>query len=89
MTTESVSVYSQGENMLSSPAVDEPVDATVNTENVSVGQTPTSPTVNPKPDASYANLFTPGPSRKAMNFRTLFMSSYVRAMIEVHADVEL
>ncbi|GKA02228.1 hypothetical protein Tco_0674893 [Tanacetum coccineum] len=32
----------------------------------------TGPNVNPKPGTSYANLFTTGPSRKAMNFRTLF-----------------
>ncbi|GJT97913.1 retrotransposon protein, putative, ty1-copia subclass [Tanacetum coccineum] len=55
-----------------SPTVDEPVDTTVNTEDVNVGQTPTSLTVNPKPATSYANLFTAGPSRKVMNFRTLF-----------------
>ncbi|GKA14822.1 hypothetical protein Tco_0694468 [Tanacetum coccineum] len=58
--------------VVSSSAVDEPVDATVNTEDVNMGQTSTSPTVNPKPSTSYANLFTAGPSRKAMNFRTLF-----------------
>ncbi|GKD96907.1 hypothetical protein Tco_1380804, partial [Tanacetum coccineum] len=58
--------------VVSSPAVDELVDATVNTEDVNVGQTPTSPTVNPKSSTSYANLFTTGPSRKVLNFRTLF-----------------
>nr|GEU35982.1 hypothetical protein [Tanacetum cinerariifolium] len=35
--------------VVSSPAVDESMDATVNTEDVNVGQTPNSPTVNPKP----------------------------------------
>ncbi|GJY37127.1 hypothetical protein Tco_0422505, partial [Tanacetum coccineum] len=58
--------------VVSSPAVDEPVEATVNTEDVNVGQTPTSPTVNPKLGTSYAKLFTAGPSRKAIHFRTLF-----------------
>ncbi|GKB99487.1 RNA-directed DNA polymerase, eukaryota, reverse transcriptase zinc-binding domain protein [Tanacetum coccineum] len=58
--------------VVSSPAVDEPMDTTMNTEDVNVGQTPNNPTVNPKPDTSYANLFTAGPSRKAMNFRILF-----------------
>nr|GEV98030.1 hypothetical protein [Tanacetum cinerariifolium] len=59
--------------VVSSPAVDEPMEATMYTEDVNVGQTPTSPTVNPKPSASYANLFSVGPSRKAMNFCTLFI----------------
>nr|GEX33703.1 hypothetical protein [Tanacetum cinerariifolium] len=58
--------------MVSSSAVEEHVDATLNKEDVNVGQTPASPNVNPKPGTSYANLFTTGSSRKAMNFRTLF-----------------
>ncbi|GKE69301.1 RNA-directed DNA polymerase, eukaryota, reverse transcriptase zinc-binding domain protein, partial [Tanacetum coccineum] len=49
--------------MVSSSVMEEHV-ATVNTEDVKVGQTPTSPNVNPKPGTSYANLFTTGLSRK-------------------------
>nr|GFA02610.1 RNA-directed DNA polymerase, eukaryota, reverse transcriptase zinc-binding domain protein [Tanacetum cinerariifolium] len=48
------------------------ITATVNTEDVNMGQTLSRPTVNPKPCTSYANLFTARLSRKAMNFRTLF-----------------
>ncbi|GKB25152.1 hypothetical protein Tco_0864553, partial [Tanacetum coccineum] len=58
--------------VVSSSTVEDPVDATMNTEDVNVGQTPTCPNVNPKPGASYANLFTTGPSRKATDFCTLF-----------------
>ncbi|GJS95715.1 bifunctional polymyxin resistance protein, ArnA [Tanacetum coccineum] len=58
--------------VVSSPAVDEPVVVTVNTEDVNVGQTPTSPTVDSKPGTSNANLFTGASSRKSVNFRTLF-----------------
>ncbi|GKB05926.1 hypothetical protein Tco_0834121, partial [Tanacetum coccineum] len=36
------------------------------------GLTPSKSTANPNKGTSYANLFTGGPSRKAMNFRTLF-----------------
>nr|GEX66109.1 hypothetical protein [Tanacetum cinerariifolium] len=36
------------------------------------GLTPSKSTFNPNKGTSYANLFTGGPSRKAMNFRTLF-----------------
>nr|GEU33325.1 hypothetical protein [Tanacetum cinerariifolium] len=50
--------------VVSSSAVEEPVDTTMNTKYVNVGQTPTSPNVNQKPSTSYANLFTTGPSRK-------------------------
>ncbi|GJX66474.1 reverse transcriptase domain-containing protein [Tanacetum coccineum] len=53
--------------------VEEPVDNTMNTEDVNVGQTPTSPNVNPKPGTSYANLLTTGSSRKDRNFLTLFI----------------
>ncbi|GJW82298.1 hypothetical protein Tco_0146273 [Tanacetum coccineum] len=60
--------------LVSSSVMEEHVDATVNTKDVNVGQTPTSPNVNQKPCTSYANLFTTGSSRKAMNFRTLFTS---------------
>nr|GEU57412.1 hypothetical protein [Tanacetum cinerariifolium] len=60
--------------VVSSPTVDENVDSTMNTEDVNVGQTPTSPTVNSKPGTSYVNLFTTGLGRKAMNFHTLFTS---------------
>ncbi|GKD11810.1 putative reverse transcriptase domain-containing protein [Tanacetum coccineum] len=60
--------------VVSSSVVEEPVDATVNTEDVNVRQTPTSPNVNPKPGTSYPNLFTNGPSRKATNYGTLFTS---------------
>ncbi|GJR52661.1 hypothetical protein Tco_1403182, partial [Tanacetum coccineum] len=58
--------------VVSSYVVEEPVDNTVNTEDVNVGQTPTSPNVNPKPGTSYANLLTTGPSRNDRNFCTLF-----------------
>ncbi|GJS25114.1 phospholipase-like protein [Tanacetum coccineum] len=60
--------------VVSSSIVEEPIDATVNTEDVNVRQTPTSPNVNPKPGTSYPNLFTNGPSRKATNYGTLFTS---------------
>ncbi|GJU40692.1 hypothetical protein Tco_1193649 [Tanacetum coccineum] len=43
--------------VVSSSAVDEPLDATVNTEDVNVGQTPNSPTVNPKPAISARNTW--------------------------------
>ncbi|GKD34321.1 hypothetical protein Tco_1249830 [Tanacetum coccineum] len=37
--------------VVSLSVVDEPLDATVNTEEANVGQTPNSPTVNPKPES--------------------------------------
>ncbi|GJV61846.1 putative ribonuclease H-like domain-containing protein [Tanacetum coccineum] len=48
------------------------VDATVNSRNVNAWHKPTSLTVNPKRGTFYANLFAAGPSKKAMNFCTLF-----------------
>nr|GEW69739.1 retrovirus-related Pol polyprotein from transposon TNT 1-94 [Tanacetum cinerariifolium] len=58
--------------VVSSPAVDELVVVTVNTDDVNVGQTPTSPTVDPRPGTSNANLFTGTSSRKSVNLHTLF-----------------
>nr|GEW00716.1 hypothetical protein [Tanacetum cinerariifolium] len=60
--------------MVSSSVVEEPVDATANTNDANVGQTPTSPNVNPKPGTLGVNMD---------------WSSYARTMIEVWAIVEL
>ncbi|GKD66182.1 hypothetical protein Tco_1308290 [Tanacetum coccineum] len=68
----SVNIVEKDMVVVSSPAVDEPVEATMNTEDVNVRKTPTSPTVNPILGTSYANLFSARPSRKAMNFCTFF-----------------
>ncbi|GKF56960.1 hypothetical protein Tco_0170497, partial [Tanacetum coccineum] len=60
------------DTVVSSSAVDEPLDATVNTEDVKVGQTPNSPIVNPKPRTSYANLFTAAPTISAWFANTVY-----------------
>nr|GEW54313.1 hypothetical protein [Tanacetum cinerariifolium] len=82
--------------VVSSPAVDEPMDATVNTEDVSVGQT-NSPTVNPKPDSSndHSNLghvtstSTLDETVAKDSEDGLSAIATKLAMIELRADVEL
>ncbi|GJW50248.1 hypothetical protein Tco_0091599 [Tanacetum coccineum] len=108
--------------VVSSLAVDEPMDATVNIEDVNVGQT-NSPTVNPKPDSrqeyppinfaelgitscmrqvpdvnvvniinDYSNLGPAASTTTLTNSAKIskaIWSSYVRAMIELRANVEL
>nr|GEV48976.1 hypothetical protein [Tanacetum cinerariifolium] len=76
--------------MVSSSGVEEHVDATLNKEDVNVGQTPASPNVNPKPEsirainARFANYVWDTWVRYGLG-----KSSYARAMIEVRVDVKL
>ncbi|GJV11564.1 hypothetical protein Tco_1353105 [Tanacetum coccineum] len=57
-------------------ATDTPRNSVVNKEDnlqdENDGLTPSKYTANPNQSTSYVNLFTGGPSRNAMNFRTLF-----------------
>ncbi|GJY33186.1 RNA-directed DNA polymerase, eukaryota, partial [Tanacetum coccineum] len=55
--------------VVSSSAVDEPVDATMNTENVNVGKTPTSPTINPKPGRNGVDVVVSVESIRATSTR--------------------
>ncbi|GKE71995.1 hypothetical protein Tco_1530067, partial [Tanacetum coccineum] len=50
------------------------------------GLTPSKSITNPRKGTAYANLFTDGPSRKAMNFRTLFTPT--RNGVDVVVPVE-
>nr|GEW27293.1 hypothetical protein [Tanacetum cinerariifolium] len=57
--------------LVSSHAVDEPVVAARNTNDVNMRQTPISAIVDMKLGTSYAKLFTRESSKKSVNFRTL------------------
>ncbi|GJY98688.1 hypothetical protein Tco_0516118 [Tanacetum coccineum] len=58
-------------SVLSTPTLDEHVVGAGNNNDLNVGQTPVSVTIDLNKGTYYANLFTSESSRKSVNFRTL------------------
>ncbi|GJS28642.1 putative ribonuclease H-like domain-containing protein [Tanacetum coccineum] len=57
-----------------------------NMQDENDGLTPSKSTANPNKGTSYANLFTGGPSRKAINFGTLFKTAGNRVDVVVPVE---